>query len=225
MITSLTLTGSDEARRVIVNAPTDIRRVVMRVLAKKILANSKKRITAQTDLQGQAFTPRRIKKRGKMIVKMRDQLVIRSVTDSEAEIGYYKPFTGMIAARHQYGMTMTVHKADFIRQRLRQEHNRPDARHTPATREQATALLTLGFKIRSPSGGWKTPTKKWITENLTIARAGLIIKELRGQAHESWQVVIPLRSFLGISRDEQQRLLNETMASPEVQAVIARWRS
>ncbi|POZ49899.1 phage virion morphogenesis protein [Methylovulum psychrotolerans] len=214
MIT-LRLDGASAVQQRLAAAPAQVRRVVIKALAKRILANSKARIRMQSDLNQQAFTPRKSTRRKKMLTKLGQRLSIRAVSDTEALIGWASSVEGRIAAKQQLGSTETYTAA----------LNRQQARRlpvtAPATRIQAKQLLGLGYKVRRQNGGWKTPTMKWITENLTIGQAGLLIKELKGvTAGQSWQIVLPPRSFLGVTDSEAATILNQIVQLPEVQAAL-----
>jgi len=56
-------------------------------------------------------------------------------------------------------------------------------------------------------------------ENLTIARAGVILRSLRG-TKQSWTVTLPARSFLGVTQDEYQELT--TLALDAIEQQLAK---
>jgi phage gpG-like protein len=195
-----TVTGTAEAvARLHDLASPALKRQIMSRIAKAISDNSKKRIKAQTDLDNSAFA-RRKKGRKKLLIKIGKAIRVLRVIDAQAEIGFSNPVMGKIAAKQQFGDTsrMTVAQA-------RQSPNQL-ALSAPATRRQASALLDVGFKIRLPNGRRKTPTKKWITEHMTIGSAGAILRALRDEQISYWDIVIPQRSFLGVTETEKIEL-------------------
>lgn len=189
-------------------ASDDTKRRILTRLAKEIGNNSKKRVRSQTDLSGTAWTPRKDGKRKKMLVKTGQSIKTVSVSNSEAVIGFSNPVVARIAAKHQYAISQTVTTAQL--RRKREVSAEFAARH--ATTKQAKALLDAGFKVRKPRGGFKTPTKKWITENLTIQQAGLILADLRGRTPaDSWVIPTPKRDFLGITNTELATLADAAL--------------
>lgn len=167
---------------------------ILTQLAKAVERNSKQRIRSQTDLSGAQWTPRKDGRRKKMLVKIGQAIRTVSVSDSEAVIGFTNPIVGRIAKEQQEGFIKPI--SEFKR---RLPFNRV-LTDKPATLKQAKALLDAGFKIRRSGGGFKTPTKQWITENLSIAQAGLVLRSI-GTITETW--ILPARSFLGVTADER----------------------
>jgi phage gpG-like protein len=189
------INGQTAAQLRLERAPGNVQRRVVKIVAKKALELSKNRVKNQTDLQGRAWQARKSGQRKKMLVKLGRLLKIVATTDSTAEIGWANRLTATIAGKHQFGSTETFNKSQF---RDRQRLSSSD----PATRAQAKALLDAGYKIRRANGrGHKTPTIKWIVANLNVGRAGVILRALRG-TKQSWPVVLPPRSFLGVTDAE-----------------------
>jgi phage gpG-like protein len=184
-----------------------LRKRLFTVAARELIKAAKQRIAAQTDLEGRAFTPHAKNRRRKMLARL-IRRIGSTVTDSDAYVGWSNPFEGMIAAKHQYGFTQSFNKSQFKAQ--------TGTRSDPATRQQAKALLQAGFKYRSKGKGFKTPTLKWIVQNLKIGQAGLILRSLRGSKSE-WKTTLPARSFLGITAqdiaDIDQLIQNELIKS------------
>jgi phage virion morphogenesis protein len=178
------------------------RKRLMGSLAKTVVTNSKRRVSAQTDLDSSPWAPRKDRSnRRKMLRKIGRLITVIRATENDALIGFDSARTARIAAAHQYGDSATV-KADELNRRPGQQPG-----STPATRQQAKALLEAGFKYRRRPGGYKTPSLKWITQNMSMAQASLVLRELRG-ARQQWTVTLPARSFLGVSEADKTELTN-----------------
>jgi len=199
----------------ITSSSTRIR--IMRSLAKQVRLNAKKHAIAQTDLDGQPFTAHSRRRKRKMLTRLAQRLKVLDVTDSSATIGWGNAWESGIAYRQQFGERRTLTKNSFSQETG--GSNAPRASTDPATRTQAKELLKAGYKIRLPNHGQKTPTMRWIMENLTIARAGVILRSLRG-TKQSWTVTLPARSFLGVTQDEYQELT--TLALDAIEQQLAK---
>lgn len=198
-----TVTGIEEIERKLKQLGPELRLKMLKKVAQRIRSVSGKRITQQTDLTGTAFKPRSLNtdeklKNKKMLRGLRQKLGIVSVSANRAEIGF-RGDTERVAAEQQQGLTQKVTAAQ------NRASNGGSAK--PATKKQAKAMLALGFKVKI-NGKTKKPTLKYITEHYTIARAGLILRHLKGeQPKNNWDVVLPARSFLGVTEQDMQGIL------------------
>lgn len=205
-----TITGIEEIERKlksIYSRPLRIK--ILRKVANKVASNSKKRITAQTDLTGTAYTPRSLSsgeetKKKKMLVGLRKLLRVVTVSEFDAKIGFANPVTLKIASQQQLGATLTPNQPVSRNQRNGVE--------SPATTTQAVALRKLGFKVKKPGAKKaKLATVKWIRENMSVFQAGYAIRRMRttmGIApNKPEEITLPARSFLGITDAELQELL------------------
>ncbi|MDP2430245.1 MAG: hypothetical protein Q8S52_05625 [Methylobacter sp.] len=171
--------------------------------------NSKKRVTAQTDLDGQAFAARkkpRPPKMGKMLSGLAKHLVVKDITETGVTVGWNNGrYAGMARVQHTGDRrTMTKKQLSVA--------GEPDT-ESLATRRQARALIDAGYKARWGNfRGLRTPSIKWITENLTIAKASIILRVLRGGPKESWEINLPARSFLGITDMDMDQLREQALA-------------
>jgi len=124
---------------------------------------------------------------------------------NKAEVTFGNKRVGQIARAQQEGISqeMTAREAA-------QKYGTP-GKNEMATRKQAKALRKEGYKIRRNRGkGWKSPSLKWITENLKRRQAGLILRILRDEpkGKDKWAIPLPERSFLGQSQNERKQLTN-----------------
>lgn len=192
------LSGADVAiaRLADLQSPSARRRVLTRV-ARHVIKASIDRTRAQTDLDGKPFAPHARKRRRKMLLRLARRLRIVEIDDSRVVIGWRNRVEEQIGAKQQYGQTATF-KREWLEAELDGSRADLDYYRKPATRRQAKALIEAGYKRRTGKGGKKTPSIRWITQHMTIARAGLILKLLRG-SKDAWRIRLPARSFLGIT--------------------------
>jgi phage gpG-like protein len=197
--------------RRLLDTPVKARRRALKAVAKKIRQNSIKRTVSQTDLEGRAFgaystkTNHNRPRRRKMLTRLARRMKVVSITDDGAIVGWRNPVEGQIGAQHQFGHKETFSAEGFRRER---SENRAEIDRLPATRRQAKALIEAGYKVRRANGrGYQTPSIKWIVDNLKMGQAGFILRVLRGRK-ELWDVVLPPRSFLGVTDEERIELID-----------------
>lgn len=199
--------------------PPAKRRRVLLLLARQVRDTSKKRITAQVDLQGSRFTPRRRKRaaRQKMLRGLKKGLAITANQDS-AVVSYQNALAGRIAYAQQHGLDEVVTAAAMA---ARERKNRKTDTKS-ATRIQARALLKEGFVIREPGrfekhdgqrvyvpGVRKSANVDWIVENIGRNQAGAILRSLRGhKGLSSWVLPGTARSFLGVGAGDIDTMLD-----------------
>lgn len=180
------------------------RRAIHAGAGKLVKKSSQQRIQQQRDLRGKPFTPRKNKARKKMLRGLKKRIVVIA-DQKKADITFRNGITGRIAREQQDGVDRQMSVTQ-----LRGKQGAPNY-DGPATRKQAKALRAEGYKVKRAGGrGHKTPTVKWITENLTLGQAGLITQLLRGGSKKQrWTIPLPARSFLGATKKEIDRLLDD----------------
>jgi phage virion morphogenesis protein len=197
------------------------RKRLLHKVAKKIERDSRKRVQTQTDLQGRPFQKRWKKRsdRRKMLSKLVKQTVITKNDGTSATIAF-KGKSGFIAAKQQFGDEQTF-SADELRRKTITGKKRTaenSARYAAqafrlATKRQASELRALGFRIKDGSGKFRQASKNWISSNLTVAQAGAIIRSMREKKgivpHDTWNTVLPARSFLGATDEEVAKYIKE----------------
>jgi phage virion morphogenesis protein len=179
-----------------IKSPTVRRRIFMQA-ARQLIKSSKARVSSQTDLDGQAFAPHAKGRKRKMLARLIRRLAY-TMTDAGAEVGWKNSFEGGIAYKQQFGFKTRFTKSQF-------KDKKPLNHSDPATRQQAKALIEAGYKVRSKGKSLKTPTLKWITQNLSMGQAGLLLRVLRG-AKTEWTTTLPPRSFLGVTAEDLKTL-------------------
>ncbi|CED59256.1 Prophage PSPPH06, virion morphogenesis protein [Moritella viscosa] len=182
------------------------RRRILRGAGRQVRRDTKARLKGQQNLSGTYWQGRANGKKTRMLKKLGKGLQVHT-TANNATVTFGDPHAGKIARVHQEGIDVTV-KAKTATE-LQQQRGTLDY-SDPSTRKQAKALRKEGYKIRQKRGkGWKTPTLKWMQENLTMGRAGLILRLMRENAPKSsWEIKTPARSFLGQNETEQTQLKN-----------------
>ncbi|OAI19859.1 hypothetical protein A1507_05765 [Methylomonas koyamae] len=204
---NVTFEGFPEVIGLLGRLPSNIRKRIYRKAAQQVVRSGRKRIDTQTDLDGNRFAPRadgskeptlKGKRGGKPGI--RKLLKVLEATDSGAEVGWNNPFFSNLAAKHQFGFEEAT--------KARKSKKSKVDYSAPANRQQASALINAGYKVRRQGGkgAWKTPTMRWITENLTYGRAGLILRILKGPKVSDGMTTIPARSFLGITEEDMAEL-------------------
>lgn len=195
-------------------SPDEKRKLLIRI-GRIVGKGSKQRIKDQTDLDGKPFTPRKDlrdeKKSRKKMLKGWIKKIKHKVNDDDSVTIFVAGRSSAKARQHQEGFKQRISKKNLKRAN-------PQSQLAPATRSQAKALKQQGFrwpwrenkgKSGRPKKG-KKRTIKWIVENLTIGQAGAILRDMRGKSgKQSWEIVVPARSFLGADGSEKSRIILE----------------
>lgn len=191
---------SVKKRLKLMTLPPAKKRKIMVQIGKRLHKEVRRRLRTNTDLEGKPFAPRSDKKKGKMFKKMGRQAYYKS-TDAFTEISF-KGLAGVIAREHQEGRQMTYNA--YMAQR---DYGSPQY-DAPATKKQAKALRDAGYR-RKVGKKWQVPSLMWITRNIKLGQAGLIIKTLRDQASKtSWVIDLPSRAFLGATKHDIWQIVN-----------------
>ncbi|WP_299580916.1 phage virion morphogenesis protein [uncultured Microbulbifer sp.] len=181
--------------------PAAKRRRLLGQVGRKVRTYSRKRLREQRDLNGKPWQARKKKGNRRMLRGLSKKLRSKA-TPEKAVIDFKDSVTAGIAYKHQHGVSerWNAEKAEKV-------YGQPDY-DAPATREQAKALRKEGYKIRRVNGhGWKQPSLKWVTENLSLGQAGVILRSMReAEPKKSWVIPLPDRSFLGVTQKEVEEL-------------------
>jgi phage virion morphogenesis protein len=216
--------GQQEFRRtlgLLILAPLRRKRLMARV-AKKVIQDSKRRVREQRDLDGNPYKERKRKRthaRRKMLSRLVKELKVIEANAEGATVGFYKPSSGRIAAIQQHGSTETINMRSRARRTL--NGSRVSAANSAAfsaaafaqaTNRQALELRALGFKAKV-NGRTKTAGLSWIKSNMTVAKAGAIIRSMREKQgisrNISWITHLTARSFLGATAAEIQQYIEQ----------------
>ena len=175
-----------------------LKKSIFQKAGRQVVKASKARITAQTDLSGAPFAPAADGSGRKVLVGkpggrgLRKMLKVIEADADSVTVGWNNPLLSYIAHRQQFGAT------EPTKARKRKNNIDPNA---PATRQMAKSLINAGYKVRRRGKAYVTPSIKWITENLKMGQAGLILRAIR-KTQASGVTKIPARSFLGITAED-----------------------
>lgn len=206
MSVNITLTGHSTLRKQIraIALPPRQKKQLYFTLARSVITESTKRTRAQKTIDGQPMAPRK-NGNGKVLRKIMNSARVIKSTPTGATAGWHG-FTGRIATAQQYGITEQHTAASAAR-----KNGTPDY-SAPATTAQAKALIEAGYKRytgkfksgnKAGQSKGKRVSAKWITENLTIGQAGIILRIMREkEPKQSWQTVTPARPFFGVNRQQ-----------------------
>lgn len=174
------------------------RRTINRALSRKVASFSRGRIRQQRGLDGRAWKGR-AKGRGKMLKGLSKRMQVQA----NANGGKIRFSGGKVAHKQQHGSTET-----FDAKKAEQRYGKVDTDKSPATRSQARRLKKLGYRRRRGKR-YSRPTQSWIMANMSMAQAGVIIRALAGGvSKDNWTVVLPSRSFLGVTDADDRVLLD-----------------
>lgn len=179
-----------------------------RILAKASKASvkqSKKNARAQKTPNGSPWEKRKSRRKGKMQSGISRYMTVTKVSASGATIGWKVAQSAKVAFIHHHGIDQKGSKAQSMKGLKKNGVNSDSA----ATRTQAKRLRELDYKVfsrrlspKGRKGKLRKPPLKWITENLSVGQAGLIIRILSDKSPLSrWDVPMPARPFAEIDRE------------------------
>jgi len=194
--------GVKKTLQLLQQTPAKRKRILGQV-GRKVRVASRQRLRQQRDINGRPWAPRKSQSKRKMLRGLSKRMAVYS-DPKKVDITFDNGVVGKIARAQQEGIA-----TGMTAQKMQRIHGEPDY-GAPATRSQAKALRAEGYKIRRANGkGWKNATLKWITENLTIGQAGIILRLMRDKAStSSWVIPLPARSFLGASEKDVNAMVD-----------------
>lgn len=187
----------------LLSLPTNKRIRVLKALGRHERALARKRIRQQTTVDGTSMQGRADGKKAKMLKRMGRTLEPYVKNANRLELKHKSPQVGRIGAFQQDGGTESMSAS-----RMARIHGNIDY-DAPATRSQAKALITLGYKTKKAKGnGYRRATISEITENLSQGKAGVILSVLRDKPNKNrWPIPVKARPFLGDTTPNVQREL------------------
>jgi len=198
------------------------RRQVLRALGKQLTKTAVKRTAEQTDILGKKYAPRKRKIGGKKDQRMLRKIARKmrvTVNTSDVRVDYAKGLAGSIAAIQQLGLDTEyeVRKATVKDAAAAAANSGAVVTDKQPTKFQIDALIEQGVRIRE-KGGWKSgkyrkgrrpkASRKWLRENLSMRKAGSILRALRGAGKTRWTLPGTARSFLGMNQTDIDQLLD-----------------
>lgn len=186
-------------RLALLELPKPRRTWILKELGRAEIRNTQKNIRQQKNSDGTAMARRKNGKRTKMFQRMANGLEPYVLDDSHTlNLTWKNKLTARIAARHSIGQTQKM-----TAQQMRKRYGQPDYKAN-ATQPQAKKLREIGFTVRQgKKRRSKKPTLKWIQENLSMGKAGLIIRIMTNKPQQStWDIPLSDRPFLGSPKEE-----------------------
>ena len=181
------------------------RRRIMRGAGRKVRRDTRARLKGQSDLSGKAWKKRSNGRKNRMLKKIGRKLIVKT-TENNAVVTFGDTRTAQIARAHQDGDSYEGNLKSLDKKYGKLNGERP------ATRRQAKALLKEEYRVRKSRGqGLKKPSIKWIVGNLSIKRAGAVLRAISPvyqQSRRRWDHRIRERSFLGQELEEYKQLKN-----------------
>lgn len=195
-------------------------RLLWRMAKHGAIVAAKRNIRNQQQPDGRPFAGRQSKRRGKMLRNMTKLLHIRDMPEIEGvriylQGGGYRNGKGSVPAgvvgyAQSAGMSVTINRKQVVNKHdLKAEPPAREGEVKPptATPRQAKRLRALGYRVRGGKG-WRKPRLKEITQTMSLAHAGLLIRLLSNQPKKTtWSVTVPARPFLGLSDEEFNKAL------------------
>lgn len=179
--------------------PPAKRRKVLQDTARRIKREAQQNARAQRAPGGGSWEHR--KRGNKKMMRRIPALMSITPTADDVKMFWRNRMHSDMAARHHYGKPehMTADE-------LKSKRGQPDY-SAPITRAQAVKLRQLGYKINQ-GGKQKTPTIKWLRENIKQGQAGMIIRLLKGEVtKQSWDIPAPPRPWLDTRSKHNARIL------------------
>nr|VFJ42960.1 MAG: Phage virion morphogenesis family protein [Candidatus Kentron sp. FM]VFJ43646.1 MAG: Phage virion morphogenesis family protein [Candidatus Kentron sp. FM]VFK05650.1 MAG: Phage virion morphogenesis family protein [Candidatus Kentron sp. FM] len=162
------------------------------MIGRKIQQRTRANVRNQRDIHGAPFKARKRKRRTnkrKMLSRLVRELTQRA-NAGQVIIKFRSDGTARIAAAHQQGLVERV-TAKSQRQQTQSKRS--------ASREQARVLVQeLHYRVPVKGGGRRRVSQRWIMDNMSIARAGVLIRTLRDRELKTiWKTELPQRAFFG----------------------------
>ena len=178
------------------------RRRILRGAGRKVRRDTKARLKGQKGLSGTNWQGRSDGRKKRMLKKLGKGIQVHT-TPNNAKVTFNNPRVGQIARVHQEGITLEKQASEST------SSNQQNAEDL-ASRSLAKDLRDSGYKIRKKRGkGWKSPSLKWITENVTKGQGWLVLRILQSRTRKKrWNMALPARSFMGQNSNEQTELKN-----------------
>ena len=177
-------------------------------VAREIIKESRRNIRQQRTVSGSGMEPRKNGKR-KLLRKMGKGLIAKKNGKFRRDITWKNGRKAQIAYRHQHGVTQKITANQQNKSLKSRERN-----ERPASRSIAKQLKAEGYKLPVKGKRGKIRLKrvsiKWIMQNMTNARAAMLIHILRGDPSprpRSWKIDIPERPFLGVTPDKADQFI------------------
>ncbi|MGB3222532.1 MAG: hypothetical protein WBB23_07005 [Desulforhopalus sp.] len=192
------------------------RRRFLKKIGSSTIRDTRQNARAQRTITGSRMEPRASKKKRRMFRAMAKGMNTRIKNDHSADVTWKNQGQAKTAYRHHHGVP-----ENFTASRAKKQYGVPDYKGK-ATPAQAKALNKEGFRLRVArkrgQGGaiLKKVSQKWIRDNLTIGKAGLILRLMRTESphgKQSWKIKVPARPILGATPEDADKYLTAMAAN------------
>ena len=179
-------------------------------LCKRVARKARLHTQSQTNLDGSSYAPRKHGKK-KMERKITKFSLLKVFgTELWGKVAYKKPLAGVVARMQQEGIATPVSAKTIKKPRTK------PTTITLCTPVKAKALIKAGYKKPMKGGKLKRVSINWLTENMSLPQATIILRLMTKNAVKSeWVIPLAARSFLGATQEEQKifadELLNEIL--------------
>ena len=169
-----------------------------------ISSDAKKNIRDQKTFQGQAFTPRQMRrKKGAMLrgLGKRITVISKAGEGGGAIVSWRNGLEAGIAGRQQWGIG-----DDWTTQRARSIRGVPDYK-APCTPKQAKALSQAGYTRTRKGKPSMRMSVKDMQAAFSLGQAALIRRIMRTgtlKGKQNWRDTVPARPFLGVTEAKAQ---------------------
>ncbi|WP_421179519.1 phage virion morphogenesis protein [Aeromonas enteropelogenes] len=174
------------------------RRAINAAIGKAIVTTNRKTIRKSQAPDGTPWKKRKSKRKDKKLSGFAKRLRSHP-SPNTATVTLDKPFAARIANQQQQGMSWRMTR------RSGQRAN--PVRDAPCSRFQAVRLRELGYTVRRKQGKRTRtvkPSLKWMQENLTQGKAGIIIRAMGHiSSKSSWTQRTPARPLIFDPNDPQ----------------------
>ena len=194
--------------------PKKKQRLLWRIAKLGMIPAIKRNVKEQKDFNGSGFKKRKGKRKSPLLKKIAKHIVVREMPAIEAVKlyfkGHYKSTSdkntpiGVVADVQQNGRT--------IRQNAKQFKKQSNSKKKGSiTKQQIKKLRELGH-THSKKGKEVKSSVKWLRENYSKARAGVVIKRMVDElVKQFWSVKIPSRAFMGVTDNEFSKILERQL--------------
>ncbi len=196
----------------VLSLPSGSRKRLLQNVGRILLKRDRDNIRQQRTFSGKAMKKRQYGK-ARVLSRMGKDLKFFA-NPKRVRLTWPNRAIARLASRHQFGIPEIFNSIKMLN-----IHGTPDYQQ-PASKKQAKALLQEGFTISSGkryqsgvkkgNSRRKKPSQKWITENLKMGQAALVIRKLRKEERPSkrWTIKVPERPFLGVPGGDAADILS-----------------
>ena len=183
-----------------------------RTLGGFVQRDAKKNLRSQKTVSGQAFSPRKIKRKKKALLKglaKRLTVISKAQDGGGVVVSWRNGLEAGIAGRHQWGIG-----EDWNPKRAREEYGTPDYK-APCTPAQARALIREGYRRPRQGKAPKRLSARELQQTFSIGQAGVILRILKtgnAKGKQAWKDTVPERPFLGVTPDQAAQYCEDLAA-------------